>query len=79
MNFSLLPVNYCELVVMHTYPVDGTSTVTDKAKHEVSPLLTCEVFTTESGKKQYEKMLQMAYIHYNLASTTVTGIPMKVK
>ena len=73
-----MPVSYCELVVLHSYPVEGTSSITDKVKHGISPLLMCEVVTTESGKKQYDRMLQMAYVHYQLASTTVTGIPMKV-
>lgn len=74
---NLLPITYCELVVLHSYPLEHACSITDKARHEVSPLLTCEVLTTESGKKQYDRMLQMAYVHYNLASTTVTGIPMK--
>lgn len=76
-NDNLLPVSYCELVVLHSYPVEGTCTITDKLKHNISQLLTCQVVTTESGKKQYDRMLQMAYVHYCLASTTVTGIPMK--
>ncbi|KAL4225921.1 hypothetical protein ACF0H5_013909 [Mactra antiquata] len=77
MATSLLPITYCELVILHVYPVEDTCTVTEKTKHEISPLLMCEVIITESGKKQYDRMLQMAYVHYNLASTTVTGIPMK--
>lgn len=74
---NLLPITYCELVILHVVPVDNKSTVVAKAKHELSSILTCEVVTTESGKEQYNKMIQMAYNHYNLASTTVTGIPMK--
>lgn len=76
-NDNLLPITYCELVILHIYPVNEPCTITEKPRHELSPMLTCEVLVTESSKKQYDRMLQMAYVHYTLASTTVTGIPMK--
>lgn len=76
-NDNLLPITYCELVILHVYPVNEPCTITEKPRHELSPMLTCEVLVTESSKKQYDRMLQMAYVHYTLASTTVTGIPMK--
>ena len=63
---------------MHTVPVGSPLIITKKTRHEISSRLSSEIIVTESGKEQYYKMLQMAYIHYDLASTTVTGIPMKV-
>lgn len=73
----LLPITHLELVLVHIIPVETEIKVTTKAIHEVSSLLSCEVHTTESGHSQYNKMIQLVYYHYNLTSTTVTGIPMK--
>lgn len=73
----LLPITKLELVLIHVVPVDYEIKVTSRTRHEVSNLLTCEVHTTESGQSQYNKLIQLVYQHYNLTSTTVTGIPMK--
>jgi hypothetical protein len=45
---------------------------------QVSAQLSCEIHTTQSGRPLYNKMLHLVQRHYDLASTTVTGIPMKV-
>ncbi|XP_052780061.1 integrator complex subunit 13-like isoform X2 [Mya arenaria] len=74
---SLLPVTFCDLEIVHLVPVGDTSTINKQAPHEISPMLSTTVHVTESGREQYYRLIQMAYIHYNLASTTVTGIPMK--
>jgi len=64
--------------LMHVVPVGAPSNVTKRPHHAVSPLLGCTVHVSESGKEQYSRLIQLAYIHHSLASTTVTGIPMKV-
>ena len=76
--FSLLPITHLELVLVHIVPMETEIKVTTKALHEVSSLLSSEVHTTESGQSQYNKMIQLAYYHFSLTSTTVIGIPMKV-
>ena len=76
--FSLLPITQLELVLIHIVPVEYEIKVTSRTNHEVSSLLSCEVHATESGHSQYNKLIQLVYQHYNLTSTTVTGIPMKV-
>lgn len=63
---------------MHVVPVEDTINISKKSKHEITARLSSEIIVTESGKEQYFKTIQMAYKHYSLASTTVTGIPMKV-
>lgn len=63
---------------MHVVPVAEEITIAKKPRHEISARLSSEIITTESGKEQYYKTIQMVYNHYDLASTTVTGIPMKV-
>ncbi|XP_052284030.1 integrator complex subunit 13-like isoform X16 [Dreissena polymorpha] len=74
---SLLPINFCELDLMHVVPVDEVPTISPRVGHEISPILSCTVHVSESGREQYNRLIQMAYNHYRLASTTVTGIPMK--
>lgn len=74
---SLMPIHHCELVVIHTYPVSKESCITPKAKREVSSILTSEVHSTKSGRVLPSKLVSLVQQHYNLASTTVTGIPMK--
>lgn len=74
---NLLPITHLELVLIHIVPIETEIKVTTRTSHEVSSLLTSEVHTTESGQSQYNKLIQLVYQHYNLTSTTVTGIPMK--
>ena len=75
---SLMTINYCELVLMHVYPVHKESCIADQAKKVVSPLLSTEVHNVKSGRHLAAKLGILVQQHYNLASTTVTGIPMKV-
>ena len=73
-----MPITHLELVLVHVVPMETEIKVTTKAIHEVSAILSSEVHTTESGQAQYNKMIQLVYYHFNLTSTTVIGIPMKV-
>lgn len=45
----------------------------------MSPILSTEVHAVKSGRHLAAKLGILVQQHYNLASTTVTGIPMKVK
>ena len=44
----------------------------------ISPLLSTLFYTVTAGPAVSMKMLYLCLKHYDLASTTVTGIPMKV-
>lgn len=46
-------------------------------QHELTPSITYSVCTVAGGTDLSKKLLSMALRHYDLASTTVTGIPMK--
>ncbi|XP_064604179.1 integrator complex subunit 13-like isoform X2 [Liolophura sinensis] len=74
---GLLPIDHCELILIHVMPVGEETKMASKGKKEVSSFLTSEVHTTQSGRSLYVKMMQLAQKHYQLSSTTVTGIPMK--
>ncbi|XP_013388456.1 integrator complex subunit 13 isoform X2 [Lingula anatina] len=74
---SLIPIDHCELVLLHIVPVGDDSAVTGRTRKEISPLLTSEVHVTQSGKFIALKLMELVQKHYDLFSTTVTGIPMK--
>lgn len=74
---TLLPIQHCELVIIHIVRVGDEIKITDKSLHQVSTSLSCEVHTTRSGRNLYNKIIHLVQRHYGLASTTVTGIPMK--
>ncbi|KAK3101422.1 hypothetical protein FSP39_003458 [Pinctada imbricata] len=75
--FSLLPVNFCDLILIHITPVGEESIITAKSNRQISPQLSSEVHVTQSGRFLYNKLMQLVQQHYSLSSTTVTGIPMK--
>lgn len=45
---------------------------------QLSPYLASEVHNSQSGRFIATKLVELAMSHFNLSSTTVTGIPMKV-
>ena len=45
---------------------------------QVSSEVSTQLYSTLSGSHLYYKMIGLVQKHYDLASTTVTGIPMKV-
>ncbi|ESO95710.1 hypothetical protein LOTGIDRAFT_116674, partial [Lottia gigantea] len=73
----LLPIDHCELLLLHIVPINEELKITDKPCKEVSPYFSSEVQCTKSGRQLYNKLVHLAQIHFDLASTTVTGIPMK--
>ena len=44
---------------------------------ELAPNISYQVLTVDAGAELSKKLLSLALRHYDLASTTVTGIPMK--
>ncbi|GFU07392.1 integrator complex subunit 13 [Nephila pilipes] len=74
---SLMTIQHCELVMMHVYPVNKESCIAHQPKKVVSPILSTEIYNVKSGRHLAAKLGLLVQQHYNLASTTVTGIPMK--
>ncbi|XP_035212649.1 integrator complex subunit 13-like isoform X2 [Stegodyphus dumicola] len=74
---SLMTIQHCELVMMHVYPVNKESCIAHQPKKMVSPILSTEIHNVKSGRHLAAKLGILVQQHYNLASTTVTGIPMK--
>uniref|UniRef100_A0A8C5KH94 Integrator complex subunit 13 n=1 Tax=Jaculus jaculus TaxID=51337 RepID=A0A8C5KH94_JACJA len=74
---SLMQIQNCELVLIHTYPVGEDSLVSDRPKKELSPVLTSEVHSVRAGRHLATKLNVLVQQHFDLASTTITNIPMK--
>lgn len=72
----LLPIEFCHLVIINLYPSTIESLVTSRAQKDVSSIFRSEVHSNPSGKLS-KLLMSLILKHYNLASTTVTGIPMK--
>lgn len=75
---KLLPIDNCHLVIINMVPMGIETLVTNRAKMELSPCLSSEIHTT-CAPEISNKLTHLIMSHYDLASTTVTGIPMKVK
>ncbi|KAM9310940.1 LOW QUALITY PROTEIN: integrator complex subunit 13 [Gastrophryne carolinensis] len=73
----LMPIQKCELVLIHTYPVGDDSPVSDRPKKELSSVLTSEVHSVRAGRHLSTKLNHLVQLHFDLASTTITNIPMK--
>lgn len=71
-----IPIHRCHLVIINTYPDTITCEVTDRPIINISPILDFEVHSIPASKIGI-KISNLLLKHYNLASTTVTGIPMK--
>ncbi|KAF2902099.1 hypothetical protein ILUMI_04087 [Ignelater luminosus] len=71
-----LPIDHCHLVIIHTFPVNIESQVTPQPPRNLSSLLTTEVHPIKAPLIS-NKLSSLILEHYDLASTTVTGIPMK--
>lgn len=69
-------VHHCHLVIINTYPDSITCEVSDRSVHSISSILDLEVHSI-SASNIGTKVANLLLKHYNLASTTVTGIPMK--
>lgn len=73
----LMAIQQCELVLVHIYPQGEDTLVSDRPKKEVSPLLTSEVHSVRAGRHLATKLNILVQQHFDLASTTITNIPMK--
>lgn len=74
---SLMAIQQCELVLVHIFPQGEDTLVSDRPKKEVSPLLSCEVHSVRAGRHLASKLNVLVQQHFDLASTTITNIPMK--
>lgn len=75
-NLSLMPIDNCHLVIINLYPATIDSLVTNRTVQEISKHLTSEIHSVRATTLS-NKLTRLIMPHYDLASTTVTGIPMK--
>uniref|UniRef100_A0A4W3INU2 Integrator complex subunit 13 n=1 Tax=Callorhinchus milii TaxID=7868 RepID=A0A4W3INU2_CALMI len=73
----LMQVQHCELVLIHTYTVGEDSMVSDRPRKDISSVLTSEVHSVRAGRQLPAKLTTLVQQHFDLASTTITNIPMK--
>ncbi|KAH8295121.1 hypothetical protein KR018_007547 [Drosophila ironensis] len=71
-----LSIDHCHLVILNIVPLGVDSLVTNRALLEISALLDVEIHTVSAPDISH-KLTHLILDHYNLASTTVTNIPMK--
>ncbi|XP_061769272.1 integrator complex subunit 13 isoform X1 [Nerophis ophidion] len=73
----LMGIQQCELVLIHIHPQGEDTLVSDRPKKEISSLLTSEVHSVRAGRHLASKLNILVQQHFDLASTTITNIPMK--
>ncbi|KAM6962345.1 integrator complex subunit 13 isoform 1-T2 [Tautogolabrus adspersus] len=73
----LMAIQQCDLVLIHIHPQGEDALVSDRPKKEISPLLTSEVHSVRAGRHLATKLNILVQQHFDLASTTITNIPMK--
>ncbi|KAG8228667.1 hypothetical protein J437_LFUL008904 [Ladona fulva] len=73
----LITVHHCHLVILNVYPNNTESQVRGHPPKDMSAILTTEVHSVKAGGQIASKLSHLILSHYDLASTTVTGIPMK--
>ncbi|XP_029969438.1 LOW QUALITY PROTEIN: integrator complex subunit 13 [Salarias fasciatus] len=73
----LMAIQQCDLVLVHIYPQGEDTLVSDRPKKDISPLLTSEVHSVRAGRHLATKLNILVQQHFDLASTTITNIPMK--
>uniref|UniRef100_A0A182PEI2 Protein asunder n=1 Tax=Anopheles epiroticus TaxID=199890 RepID=A0A182PEI2_9DIPT len=69
-------IDQCHLVIINLYPANMESMVSNRALIEISPILMSEIHSNKANKIS-NKLTHLILPHFDLASTTVTGIPMK--
>ncbi|KAJ8971268.1 hypothetical protein NQ314_000789 [Rhamnusium bicolor] len=72
----LLTIDHCHLVIINTFPINIESQVNNHPLKNLSPILSTEVHSIKAPQIP-NKLSSLILEHYDLASTTVTGIPMK--
>ncbi|KAI5624104.1 protein asunder-like isoform X1, partial [Silurus asotus] len=73
----LMPIQQCELVLVHLYPQGDDTLVSDRPKKEMTSVLSSEVHSVRAGRHLASKLNVLVQLHFDLASTTITNIPMK--
>ncbi|XP_023671031.1 integrator complex subunit 13 isoform X2 [Paramormyrops kingsleyae] len=73
----LMQIQQCELVLIHTYPFGEETLVSDRPRKEISSVLSSEVHSVRAGRHLASKLNVLVQQHFDLASTTITNIPMK--
>ncbi|XP_034528966.1 integrator complex subunit 13 isoform X2 [Notolabrus celidotus] len=73
----LMAIQQCDLVLVHIHPQGEDTLVSDRPKKEISSLLTSEVHSVRAGRHLATKLNILVQLHFDLASTTITNIPMK--
>uniref|UniRef100_A0A671TVQ3 Integrator complex subunit 13 n=1 Tax=Sparus aurata TaxID=8175 RepID=A0A671TVQ3_SPAAU len=73
----LMAIQQCDLVLVHIHPQGEDTLVSDRPKKEISSLLTSEVHSVRAGRHLATKLNILVQQHFDLASTTITNIPMK--
>nr|CAH7726662.1 unnamed protein product [Callosobruchus chinensis] len=75
-SYRLLTIDHCHLVIINTFPINIESQVNNHPPKNLSSILTTEVHSIKAPQIP-NKLSSLILDHYDLASTTVTGIPMK--
>lgn len=73
---NVLKIDQCHLVIINLYPTKLESLVNSRALREISAELKSEIHSVKAQDFP-NKLTHLILPHYDLASTTVTGIPMK--
>ncbi|XP_058813409.1 protein asunder [Topomyia yanbarensis] len=71
-----LKIDQCHLVIINLFPSNMESMVNNRALIDISPILKSEIHSNKANKIS-NKLTHLILPHFDLASTTVTGIPMK--
>lgn len=77
---NLMPLNHVELVILNLIPDLPSSR--DQSLHsrtwpDISTIMSVELYNMQCGASLAPSLCNLVLKHYDLASTTVTGIPMK--
>ncbi|CAH1134051.1 unnamed protein product [Ceutorhynchus assimilis] len=76
-NDTLLRISHCHLIIINTFPINNMeSSVNGHPAKRLSAILTTEVHSIKAPQIP-NKLTSLILEHYDLASTTVTCIPMK--
>uniref|UniRef100_A0A182XVD6 Protein asunder n=1 Tax=Anopheles stephensi TaxID=30069 RepID=A0A182XVD6_ANOST len=71
-----ISIDQCHLVIINLYPANMESMVSNRALIDISPILMSEIHSNKANSIS-NKLTNLILPHFDLASTTVTGIPMK--
>ncbi|KAK8735783.1 hypothetical protein OTU49_005315 [Cherax quadricarinatus] len=74
---NLMAINHCDLVLLNLWPEGPGCPIPRRSWPDVSTIMSCELTNIQGGTALAPKLCNLVLKHYDLASTTVTGIPMK--